>query len=218
MKRKTRLWLSLILNSVLVVLGCIGAAMSVRSHGSVPSSLVFYTQDSNVFLGISAIVYVISAGRAIRTRTYAIPGWVRKMKYFSTCCVAVTFFVVVFILAPMAESLGGLRWLMLTDCMLYQHFLSPVIAIIGFILLEKEPALPFRMTWMALIPTLIYAAVLYPLNIAGVVDGPYPFLQVRSMSIGMSIMWFFVLLALAYVLALLIWLLNRKLPFVRTSD
>ena len=211
MSRRSQLLLSLIINGILVVLACIGAVMSVQSHGSVQSSLLFYTQDSNIFLGIAALIYVIAVCRAICSRTYAVPGWVQKLKYFAVCCVAVTLFVVVFILAPMASSLGGLRWIMLTGCMLYQHLLSPVTAIILFLLFEKQPVLPFRMTLMALIPTLIYAAVLYPLNIADIVDGTYPFLQVRGMSIGMSVLWFFILLVLAYVLAFMIWLLNRKI-------
>lgn len=83
-----------------------------------------------------------------------------------------------------ATSQGGLRGILFSDSMLYQHFLSPVIAIAGFLLLEKEPHLSFRMTFFAMIPTLIYAVVLYPLNIAGVVDGPYPFLQVRKNTVG----------------------------------
>ena len=175
-------------------------------------SLVFYTQDSNLFLGFTSLLYVIVTIRALRNKDAEIPLWIRQVRYFSICCIAVTFFVVLFILAPMAESLGGLRWILFTDAMLYQHFLSPVIAIAAFLLLEKRPELRFRNTFFALIPTLIYAAVIYPLNIAGIVDGPYPFLQVRNMSVAMSVIWFLVVLVLAYGLAWLIWLCNRKIP------
>ena len=218
MKRKTQLLFTLILNIVLVILACIGAVMSAISHGTVPTSIVFYTQDSNIFLGIASLFYVIAAVRALRSRTYEIPQWVQNLKYYATCCVTMTLVVVVFILAPLVTDRGGLYWIMLTGSMLYQHFLSPVIAILGFALIEKQPSLPFRATWKALIPTLIYALFLYPLNIAGIVDGPYPFLQVGSMSLGMSVLWFFALLALAYVLAWLVWLLNRKIPFVKIAD
>ena len=208
---------SFIINGILVVLAVIGTVMSVHSHGSVLASMVYYTQDSNLFLGAASLLYAIAQVRAIRHGTGIVPGWIRKMKYFSVCCIAVTLFVVLFILAPMASSLGGLRWILFSGSMLYQHLLSPVIAIAGFLLFEKEPRLPLRMTLYALIPTLVYAAALYPLNIAGVVDGPYPFLQVRNMTVGMSVMWFFIVLVLAYVLAWLIWLFNKKIRIPGSS-
>ena len=214
MKKTTQLLISIILNSALVILSCIGALGSIRNNGSLPASMVYYTQDSNIFLGISSLIYVIAACLAIQNRTYVVPLWVQRLKYLSISCIAVTLFVVIFILAPMASSIGGIRWLLFSGNMLYQHFLSPVIAIIGFLLFEKYPELAFRTTWIALIPTLIYASVIYPLNILAVVDGPYPFLQVHNMSVGMSVMWFFVVLALSYLLAFLIWLINRKVRIV----
>ena len=210
MKKDRKILAAIIINAALVILAVIGAAMNIKNRGSFAASLVFYTQDSNIFLGIASLIYAAYSVKGYRNGSYAIPAWVQKMKYYSVCCIAVTLFVVIFILAPMAESLGGLRWLLFSGSMLYQHLLSPVIAIIGFILFEKKPVLLFRSTLYALIPTLLYAAVMYPLNIAGIVDGPYPFLQVRNMSVGMSVLWFFAILALSYLLAWLVWLLNRK--------
>lgn len=204
--------LILIINSILVVLSVIGAVGSIQSHGSFAGSAIYYTQDSNLFLGVTSLLYVIASIRALRKREEKIPLWIRRVRYYSICCICVTLFVVLFILAPMAKPLGGLKWILFTDSMLYQHLLSPVIAIAAFLLLEKRPQLRFRETFLALIPTLIYAAVIYPLNIAGIVDGPYPFLQVRNMSIGISVLWFFLVLILAYGLAWLIWLCNRKIP------
>jgi len=204
--------ISLIINIILVILAVVGAVGSIQNHGSFPASIVYYTQDSNLFLGVTSLLYAIALVRMIRMKSAGIPVWIRRIRYFSICCIAVTLFVVLFILAPMARSLGGLKWILFTDAMLYQHFLSPVIGIAAFLLLEKEPGLRFRETFYALIPTLVYAAVIYPLNIVGIVDGPYPFLQVRSMSMGMSVMWFFIVLVLSYALAFLIWLCNRKIP------
>ena len=218
MGKNRQLLIPLFINLVLIVLAVIGALLSIKSHGSVPASIVYYTQDSNLFLGISALICAVYLIRCIKNPTCPMPAWVQRLKYFSVCCVAVTLFVVLFILAPMASSLGGLRWILFTDSMLYQHLLSPVIAIIGFCLFEKKPQMPFRVTLYALVPTFLYAAALYPLNIAGIVDGPYPFLQVRNMSIGMSVMWFFVILGLAYVLALLVWFLNRKIKVFKDTD
>ena len=208
---RLKMKLSIIINILLVILECIGVPYAIASHGSITSSIVYYTQLSNLFLGVVALIYVIFAIRAVRNGEENVPAWLRKLKYYSICCIAVTLFVVIFILAPMASSLGGLRWILFDGSMLYQHTLAPVIAIAGFLLFERKRDLPFRMTFYALIPTLLYAAVLYPLNIAGVVDGPYPFLQVKKLGFALSAMWFCLLLVLSYILALLVWIPNRKL-------
>lgn len=212
MESMKKIVLSIVVNSALVVLAVVGAVGSIQNHGSVLESMVYYTQDSNLFLGITSLLYVIALARILRKKATQIPFWIRRLRYFSICCISVTLFVVLLILAPMAKPLGGLKWILFTDAMLYQHLLSPVIAIAAFLLLEKSPELRFKETFYALIPTLIYAAVIYPLNIAGIVDGPYPFLQVGNMSLGMSVLWFFIVLFLSYALAFLMWLCNRKIP------
>ena len=112
MKKDKKILAAIIINAALVILTAIGAAMSIESHGSVRASMVYYTQDSNLFLGIASLIYAVYSVKGLRNGSYAVPAWVQKMKYFSVCCIAVTLFVVIFILAPMAESLGGLRWLL----------------------------------------------------------------------------------------------------------
>lgn len=205
---------ALILNSILIVLFVPGCIISFISNG-IAGNFVYYTLDSNIFLWITAIIFVISAVSALKRKEYHIPRWVHILKYLATCCIAMTFIVVAVVLCPQAPSYGytlaeGYQTLMFSGGGLYQHFLSPVVAIISFIIFERKPALEFRVTFIALIPTLVYAAVLYPLNIWNVVYGPYPFLYVHEMPAYMAVIWFLIMCVIAYVIALVLWLAVRQ--------
>ena len=207
---RSRCYIMIVWNLVLFVLAVVGAVMSMGNNSGA-GSFVYYTQDSNIFLGIASAIYCVAAICTFRRGDYQIPFWVQVVKYLSVCCIAVTFIVVLCILLPMCIPVGMASWILFEDSKLFQHIISPVLALVGFLFVEHEPKLPFKMTFAALIPTLVYAAVIYPLNILKMVDGPYPFLQVHDLGAGMSVVWFFIILAVSYVLALLVWLGNRKL-------
>ena len=158
----------------------------------------YYTQDSNLLALAACALLAAFQLRALRTGA-AIPLWAQRLKYAAVCCLSVTFLVVVLVLAPMS---GGAYSLMLLEgTMLYHHLLCPLAAFFGFMLFEKQPALR-RID--ALLPaglTFLYAAVLTVLNIARVVDGPYPFLRVYAQSVPVSVLWALVMLGGAETLS-----------------
>jgi len=202
-------------NLTLFVLGIIGCALEFGQHGFV-SCIIFYTFNSNVLGTVAAGIMSWYLIVCIAKDTEKIPKWVIMFKYMATSVLTVTFLVVVFVLAPMYRqqfsSLGkSLSALLFKGNMLYQHFLCPVTAILSTLfvdyplgedeqLLGRRPG-PFPAALIALIPTVIYAAVTILLNILGVLDGPYPFLRVRHQPVYASILWCVLILALAYAIA-----------------
>ena len=211
MNGKRRMITVFIYNLVLVVLAAIGAGISIHNDGSLAASMIYYTQDSNLLLGVASAIYAGAALRAICRKKYEIPAWVQSLKYIAVSCIAVTFIVVLCIFIPMAIPYGMAGWILFDGAKLFQHTLSPLAAIAGFLLLEHHPEIKFSTTFLALIPTAVYAAVLYPLNIARIVDGPYPFLQVHNLGPVWSVIWFFIILAVSCLAAFLVWGINRKL-------
>lgn len=189
MSEKSALCAALALNLAMVVLEIIGAAMSWRQLGV--WMFQFYTQDSNLLALAACALLAAFQLRALRTGA-EIPLWAQRLKYAAVCCLSVTFLVVVLVLAPMTGGAYGM--LLFESTMLYHHLLCPLAAFFGFMLFEKQPALR-RID--ALLPaglTFLYAAVLTALNIARVVDGPYPFLRVYAQSVPMSVLWALVML------------------------
>ena len=101
---------------------------------------------------------------------------------------------------------------MLEGSGLFMHFVCPVLALVSFICFEEIP-LKFSHTVCAIVPTLIYAAVLFVLNIASVLVGPYFFLHVYEQSVLASVGWTFVVIGGNYLMSVGIWAASRKKSF-----
>jgi hypothetical protein len=213
---KKRQTASLILNIFIVAMEIIGTSLTVKTQGI--SLFQFYTEDSNIFALFACAVCAAYTARNLKSGVSALPRWVKTMKYMATCCLSVTFVVVICILAPMA-GVGGFRIMLLSGSMLYHHLICPVAALISFVFFETDPQLTRKYTYFALIPTGTYAAVAIILNIARVMKGPYPFLRVYEQPVYMSVLWFVVIFGGAYLLAWLILLANRKcsIGFIKKS-
>lgn len=205
---------SLILNIFIVVMEIIGTRISVKTHGI--SLFQFYTEDSNIFALFACAVYAVYTIQNLKDGLSVLPQWLKIIKYMATCCLAITFVVVICILAPM-EGMGGFKNMMLYGSMLYHHLICPIAALLSFIFLETDHPLSKNNTNYALIPTYIYAAVILLLNIVRVVEGPYPFLHIYEQPAYISLIWFVVILSGAYLLAWIILLANRKIATLSTK-
>ena len=184
--------ISLILNILMIVLEVIGFAILFKSGYSLQYE--YYTEDSNILGLFSSLLLVICMLSKEKT-----PRWVHILKYMATIGLSLTLFVVIFVLIPMSDF--NYQFYLFEGTMLYQHFLCPVLAIITFIFFDELGEFEIKDVIYGLIFTVIYAIVLISLNIAGIVDGPYPFLMVRDQTILVSFIWALCLLGFAYFLA-----------------
>ena len=173
----------------------------------------FYTEDSNIFAAVVCTMVAVCQLWCIFTGG-ELPLWLKRLKFMATSCLLLTFLTVVFVLAPM-NGPGGLYMLLCTSSRLYHHLLNPMAALISYLFLEREPRLPRSAVRWALLPTLVYAAGIVPLNILRVIEGPYPFFEVYHQPVYVSILWAVGLLSVNYFYAWLLWKLGesaRKTP------
>lgn len=206
MSEKTALRAALMLNLAVVVMEIVSAAMSWRQLSL--GMFMFYTQDSNILACAACALLAAFQLRALRTGA-AIPLWAQRLKYAAVCCLSVTFLVVVLVLAPMSDGAYGV--MLLSGTMLYHHLLCPLAAFLGFMLFEKRPALRRIDALLPTLLTLVYAVVLTALNIARVLDGPYPFLRVYAQSVHASILWALAILGGAEMLAWGVFALHSRI-------
>ena len=206
MSEKTALRAALMLNLAVVVMEIVSAAMSWRQLNL--GMFIFYTQDSNILACAACALLAAFQIRALRTGA-DIPVWAQRLKYAAVCCLSVTFLVVVLVLAPMSGGAYGV--MLLSGTMLYHHLLCPLAAFFGFMLFEKRPALRRIDALLPTLLTLVYAAVLTALNIARVLDGPYPFLRVYAQSVHTSILWALAILGGAEMLAWGVFALHSRI-------
>lgn len=169
----------LAINIAIIIFEIIGIIVRLRVKGAI--GIEYYTMDSNLLALVASTAYVF-----YMLRGKSQPKWLNILKYISTTMLAVTFLVVIFVLSPMLEN--GLYILLLTDQMLYNHLICPLLAIISFLLLEKHNLKNKDILW-PIGATLLYAIVLIILNLCHIVDGPYPFLQVYNQSILATLGW-----------------------------
>ena len=170
----------------------------------------YYTEDSNIFAAAVCTLVALWQLRCIFTGDQ-LPVWLKKLKFMATSCLLLTFMTVVLVLAPMVGE-GGLYLLLCTSSMRYHHLLNPLAALTSYLLLERQPRLPRKAVAWALAPTLLYGAVLVPLNLLRIVEGPYPFFRVYHQPVEVSLLWAAGLLGVNLLYAWLLWLLGGAGP------
>ena len=173
------------MNFLIVYFETIAVPMSWAMGGTIMFTM--YTELSNIFNGaVCLLVGLWQLGCIFTGRE--LPLWLKRLKFISTSCLAMTLLTVVIILAPMYEDGNGWYIMLFTGSMLYHHFL--------------------RQVWWALVPTILYG--LYDLhgNITGTIDGPYPFMRVYDQTIQETLMWFTIILVTNLLYAFLLWWLG----------
>lgn len=176
-------------------------------------NFIYYTEWSNLFGAIACAICAIAEIRELKGGV-GCPRAVRWLKYASSCCLLMTLFVVVFILTPMLYSVGrpGFYLMFIDGVKLVTHLGAPLVVTASYVAFEADRVMTLKQSLVGFAPTLVYAAVAYPCNIARVWDGPYPFFQVWNMPVWMSVLWFAALFALSFSLCQIPRLLARRLP------
>lgn len=212
---KERQKYSLFFNLLVVGLEVISFIIILITSHRIP--VEYYTVDSNLLTLISCAIFIV-----FMIRGREIPRWLKLLKYISVTSLAITFIVVIFILAPMYHFNYG--YLLFHNELLYQHLLCPIFGMATFFMfdnfsmdniLAKKPRLLLRNKteqlksgeltasdeFYAISFTIIYGIVMATLNIAKVIDGPYPFLRVYEQPLLASIIWALVLFLSSYLVA-----------------
>ena len=170
-------------------------------------TLTFYTENSNLFSAAVCLLVAVFQVRALLTGR-EIPRWVKRLKFLAACCLTMTFFTVVFVLAPYYPDEGGVRFLLTESSMLYHHFLNPLCVFVSLVFLERRPRLSARNIPLALVPTALYGSIALWANYQRLWTGPYPFLLVYEQTTRQTVLWCAAILVMNLFYAGLVWLLG----------
>lgn len=122
-------------------------------------SLRFFTVLSNLFVMAVCFMIIIYNCKNIICDKYEFPKWLVVLKYIATTAVSLTFVTVVVFLAPSFEIIGKGYFTLFEHNNFFMHFLTPVLAIVSFVFFERNQKLPFKLSWLTIIPTALYAIV-----------------------------------------------------------
>ncbi len=200
---------------MLVVMELIGLNYTFGVHDGL-KMFIYYTDSSNFLCLIVSGLFVVfmlpalSKGRTSGfVSTYMMqhykgsarmPEWITLMRYICTCCLMVTFLVVLFVLGPKK----GFADQLLKGVHPIDHVLAPVLSVLSFLFLETAEPLPKKAPVYAVIPTLIYAVIMIGMNAARLTEGPYFFLRVYEQSPVKSVLWTLTILGGNYLVACLV--------------
>lgn len=159
----------LILNLIIVGLTIAGIVLMLTGNpeqGALQTrgigNFKFYTVLTNVFCGLTALIYLVLLTAKKNTDKIAV------FKLAAVCGVAITFAVVAFMFGPLY---GYPQFYKRGN--LFFHLLLPVVAMTEFVIVRRKK-IPFRHTVFAAVPTLLYG-IGYMTNILiNGVGGPWP--------------------------------------------
>ncbi len=212
--------LSIIFNFIifgLMVIGSIMAFSGLRFDLTVDtptfySVIRYFTVQSNIFMGIIALLFAINEILHIK-RGIEINKTLFIFKYIATVCVAITFFTVALILAPIFY--GSRYFELFYDENLFFHFVIPVLSIIAFILFENRNDITKKITFTGLMPFSIYTVFYLIAALTHMQDGKimegYDWYGFLYFGIPIFIVLSIVMVILSYLISFILYFLNKKL-------
>ena len=148
---------------VSMILGITFSICDVRFMANYPrlSSLpilMTFTGLSNVFIGLVCLCCAIY--RIIKKES-KLPKILFLLKIIALADVTITFVITAFYLSP---HLGASWWRLYINNNIFNHFITPLMAVLTFILLEEYVELDWRYCFYSLVPLSMYA-IFYVSNV-----------------------------------------------------
>lgn len=203
-----------ILTFLLMVLGISFSIFDVRFMGNYPrlSSLPIYetfTGLSNIFLGLVCLGCAIYR---ISKRELELPKALFVLKIIALAEITITFVVTA---TYLSFSLGANWWRLYINNNIFNHLLTPLLAIITFIVLEDYVEIPWHYCFFSVAPILLYG-FFYGVNVfthltnEGNTDLAYDIYGFARFGIGVLLLFFVGFLGVSFGLTCLYRLQNKQ--------
>lgn len=168
-------------------------------------ALKFFTVDSNILVGIAALLLAVAQYRG------KVVPWLYTFKLVATVGVAITMLVTVFYLG-FVVSTGYLS--MFQGSNFFFHLIIPLLSIVVFMFFEKTDCIAFKCNFFSFIPIVLYG-IYYAISVLthmenGVVQKGYDwyqFFQIGTKSL-MIVYPFF--LVFAFLVSFTLWKVNKR--------
>lgn len=175
----------------------------------------FFTVDSNMFMGIVALIFSIYQLKLLRGKISEIPKALHIFNLMATVGVAVTFFTVFGYLGFIVE--GGIG-ILLTNANLFFHLITPLLAMLNYVLFIKCETILFKDTIFGIVPTALYS-VFYTINVLihledGKVSTTYDWYWFVQGGLWQMVIVIPLMFGATYGIGVLFWKLN-KIKFKR---
>ena len=165
----------------------------------------YFTFQSNLFMGIVALIFAIFQFLIIKRRIEKIPHVLNVFLHVGVTAVALTFIIVILFLAP-----GYGFDLMYQQANLFFHALVPIVAMINYMFFMKDAKIRFIQTLFAIVPCFLYGIVYFAVvvsnNAYGNIDIDFYMFGKDGPLIGAFN--FLLVMIIAYIFGLFLYFIN----------
>ncbi|MBQ6497965.1 MAG: hypothetical protein IJI58_04560 [Bacilli bacterium] len=173
--------------------------------------LKYFTVDSNLFIGIVALIFSYYEFVLLKKEIKKIPRVMYILKLMATTGVALTFLITFTYLAYIID--GGVKVLIMNSNLFF-HLIIPVLSIITFMLFEKNKVLSFKDSFYGLMPMFVYA-IFYLGNILihmenGKVEPIYDWYWFVQNGVWTIIIVMPIMTLLTYGISFILWKTNKE--------
>ena len=191
--------------------------MSGLNSGALSSSriamLKYFTVDSNIMMGIIALIVFLDERRVLKGKKENISNSSYVLKLVGTVGVTLTMLVTIFFLTPtMAPTYGLLGLFYYSNFFL--HLLNPLLSIIVFLCYEKTTKMNFKHTFTGIIPMLLYTIYYVSVTLIhtenGVIAEGYDWYGFLTLGIKSIFIVIPILVLITYLISYALWKLNRR--------
>ena len=198
----------------LMAIGISFTILDIRFMADLPrlssqSIFMTFTGLSNVFIGL---VCLWCALYRIIKKEMTLPAYLLLIKIIALADITITFVITATYLAP---SIGSSWWRLYINNNIFNHFLTPLLAVITFLTLERYREFSWKYCFLSLVPLLLYG-VLYLTNVythltpEGKTDLAYDIYGFCRFGIGVLVLFLVGFMAISFGLTLLYWFLNKQ--------
>ncbi len=196
---------------------CLGISFSVfdvRFMGDYPRLagipiFMTFTGLSNIFMGLICLGCTLY--RLIK-KDNKIPLVLFILKLLAVAEISITFIITATYLAP---QLGSTWWRLYINNNLFNHLITPILAIISFVFLEEKKEIKFPYCFLGILPVFLYG-IMYIINVYthldehGHTDLTYDIYGLMRFGVGVLALFIIGFFAFSFGLTVLYRFINNK--------
>ena len=200
-----------ILNILIVVLVTVATVWMMTSPALLAltasrlGALKYFTVDSNILVGVAALLMAISQYRG------KVAPWLYVLKLVATVGVTITMLVTVFYLG-FVVSTGYFS--MFQGSNFFFHLIVPLLSIIVFVFFEKTDCIAFKCNFLSFIPIVLYG-IYYAVSVLthmenGAVQKGYDWYKFFQFGVKSILIVYPFFLGFTFLVSFALWKVNKK--------
>lgn len=220
----------IIVSIIVKIIAIISSIYGIIKTYFSPLSFTYFTTLSNIFISIVLLLFLIKdICNLFLDKEIKFKNYLYVIKFLATISITLTFFVFLTILAPVIE--GGIinSYLQNGAGSLCVHFITPLLAVIDFLLFDSEYKSSKYHTIYAVIPPLVYVLFIVIASSLGLrwgtMSAPYNFLNYRAETgwfgfnpslsgwetLGIGVFYMIIFLTILFIIIgrIFLWLRNK---------